>query len=214
MQFLSIFDLDHTLLRINTSYYFGRHLYGRNILSTTDMLYMAACYWRHKLLGWPVERVHQHIFKRFFAGRSLKEIESEVASFLDGQLNSLIYLPAAQRLQEAQHKGHYTVLLSSSPQFLVRPIADHFGFDRWEASVYAADPHLQLTHISRLIDGPKKADYVVALSRKLNIPLSRMIAYTDSAIDLPLLQLVGKPIAVNPDRHLRTICQQKGWETL
>src|SRR5439155_26338517 len=62
--------------------------------------------------------------------------------------------------------------------------------------------------------GPEKARRVAQLAGENDIDLDRSYAYSDSVNDLPLLELVGFPVAMNPDRALRQIARQRGWQRL
>lgn len=212
--FLSIFDLDHTLLRVNSSYFFGRFLYQQNQLPFFDMLYVLGCYALHKNGWFSISQVHHLIFHKIFKGRSLSTLQNFVSQFLHIHFEQMLYLPAVERLRMAISKGHHTVVLSSSPQFLVEPIALKLGATEWKSSYYEVNEEGLLNRISYLMEGSEKACYVNLLANKWGFPKEQMEAYSDSILDLPLLKIVGKPVGVLPDRALRKICEKRGWEII
>jgi HAD superfamily phosphoserine phosphatase-like hydrolase len=136
---LSFFDLDHTLITVNSSYCFGSYLHERRFISK---LYLYRClfdYMRHKWFGLSIENLHKKVFKHLFNGCSKDLIEQMAKAFVQERLPSLFYEPAVRRLRAAQKAGHYTIILSSSPDFIVAPLAEILMVDEWQASMYACD---------------------------------------------------------------------------
>lgn len=211
---ISIFDLDHTLLKVNSSYRFGNYLYRQKWISFSALTTCLANYAFHKLLGLSIEKTHRNIFKALFQDRSLFEIEQKVSLFLDQELENLLYQPAIRRLMQAQKKGEHIVILSSSPDFLVSAIADRLSVTDWKATSYSSNRQGYLENISKTLEGEDKAEYMDALAHQFNTPLSSMTFYSDSLLDLPALQKAGKAVGVMPDRRLKGICYKNGWEIL
>lgn len=211
---ISIFDLDHTLLRANSSYRFGNYLYRHQAMSFFTLLVCLANYACHKGLGLSVKRIHQNIFKVLFNGRALSEIQGYVADFLDKELDSLINPIVYERLTLAQKNGHHTIILSSSPDFLVSAIAERLSVLEWKGTEFSTNSHGYLSHIVQLMEGTDKALYIKNLVKKNPVSFLDITFYTDSSLDLPALKLAGKPIGVAPDKKLKKLCQKNGWEIL
>ncbi|CAF23965.1 MULTISPECIES: HAD family hydrolase [Candidatus Protochlamydia] len=211
---LCVFDLDHTLLTVNSSYRFGTYLYQQKFISFFTLSHCLFYYARHKFLGMSMQKLHEKIFQKLFKGLYLKELQKHVKNFLDLELIKLFYEPALQRLQEAKQRGDYTLILSASPDFLVQPIAEKLDVKNWRASVYAPDQEGKLEYLSSILDGLNKANYVVSLINQMQIDYTAITAYSDSYLDLPILELSGKAVGVVPDNYLRKICQERGWEIL
>lgn len=211
---LSVFDLDHTLLTINSSYHFGAYLYRQKFFSFPSLLASLFYYARHKLFGLSIQKLHQKTFQLLFKGVSIEDLQAYVTVFLEQQLTEKLYQPALQRLHEAQKRGDYTLILSSSPDFLVRPIAEWFGVDSWQATIYAVDDGGCLSHLASILEGQDKANYLAHLIREMGIHSSSVTVYSDSHLDLPILKMAGKAIGVVPDFYLKRICQEKGWEII
>lgn len=211
---LSVFDLDHTLLTVNSSYHFGVYLYRQNFFSFPSLLASLCYYAYHKLFGMSVQKLHKKTFQMLFKGVSAEELQKHAAVFLEEQLTKKFYKPALERLREAQEKGDYVLILSSSPDFLVKPIAEWLGVDAWQATIYAVDDCGRLSHLASILEGQDKADYLAHLIKKMNISSSSITAYSDSHLDLPVLKMAGKAIGVVPDFYLKRICQEKGWEII
>lgn len=173
-------------------------------------------YSRHRWLGMSIHDLHHQIFDSLFKGRTLSLIELYAAQFVRESLKGMIYLPAIKRLKEAQSRGDYVLILSSSPDFLVREIAHALGVNHWKATKYEAnnEGERKLMAISHVMEGLDKADVLINLSRDLELPHSAITVYSDSYLDLPILKMAGRAIAVKPDSRLKTICLQNGWEIL
>lgn len=211
---LNVFDLDHTLLKANSSYRFGAYLYRQRFFSWPVLAYCLSVYACHQLGMISIPSIHKKIFSLLFKGRAIEDIAYHVEQFLDQELKIMLYHPAIARLQEAQRNGYWTMILSSSPDFLVQPIAARLGVKEWKASLYRKDERGRLIEITEIIEGQGKADYVSFLIKQFNIPSSHVTVYSDSYLDLPLLKLAGNAIGVVPDKFLRRICLENGWEMI
>jgi haloacid dehalogenase-like hydrolase len=106
-------------------------------------------------------------------------------------------------------------LVSAAPSEIVEPLADHLGAHEALASVARVDQDGRYTgDVERYAYGPEKASLIRRVAAQNGIDLSASWAYTDSATDVPMLETVGHPVAVNPDRALRRIAQLRGWDTV
>ncbi|HSX04641.1 MAG TPA: HAD-IB family phosphatase [Rhabdochlamydiaceae bacterium] len=211
---LSAFDLDHTLTKGNSSFNFCHFLLKHKILSLSTVMDSSFCYFRHLFLGMSLTELHHAIFNRVLFGRSMHFLEDQVDRFLKEYLFSALYMPAVYRLRLAQHLGHYTVILSNSPSFLVKSVAEYFGVNEWKATEYALDEQHNLSRISIIMQGADKALHLNSLSKKLGIRREAITAYSDSYHDLDFLKASGTPIAVNPDKRLRAVSIQQKWSII
>jgi HAD superfamily hydrolase (TIGR01490 family) len=211
---VSIFDLDHTLFKANASFRFGVYLFNNQVITTSKMLILVAFYIFYKVQLLSMHGLHAKIFNVLFLGKSLSTFEKHARVFVDENFEALINPPVQEKLNLARSQGHYIAIFSSSPDFLVQLIANKFNVNFWRASSYKTDAHLCFSELSEILTGPVKAQYLISLVHAIGVNLSKCEAYSDSYEDLPLLELVGKPIAVNPDRKLYTVCVKKNWEMI
>lgn len=211
MNKLVIFDLDHTLLRINSSFHFGIYLLQQRVLPFRKMISLLSYYVLFKVGCIDLRQLHEKTFKQFFYGFSVATMEGHVRQFLQAKLTHFIYKPALHKLQEAQKAGFYIAILSSAPDFLVNSIAAQLGVKMWRATIYQKNGKNFFSQITHFMDGYQKAKTVLYMMNDLQICKENVTAYTDSYLDLPLLQMVGNPIAVNPDKRLKMLCQQNHW---
>ncbi len=211
---LAVFDLDRTLIKSNCSFDFCRYLVKQQVLPRVALLYACIYYVRHTFLKLSLERLHTQLFKRFLLGLSLELLEKHAARFVDDYLAKQIYLPAHSQLQLAHHLGHYTLIVSNSPSFLVERFARAMGVSGWRATEYAIDKERKLCHIASLMKGEEKAVCALKMAEDLKLAPSQITAYSDSMWDLPLLRAAGNPVAVNPDAKLRKWSRAHQWKIL
>jgi len=211
---LIVFDLDHTLLSVNTSYCYVKTLYRRGVLSLWLLMRAILLKCRFYSTTMTLERLHYLVFNRLLKGFSIEAIERHMDLFLEKLLPSALYLPAYQELTAAQKRGDYTVLLSSSPDFLVRRFAAYFGIDVWDATVYGIDKERCLCKIAKLMVGKQKERCLLEIQKRLGIPKKQVVVYTDSHDDLPLLMQAGEAVAVNPDRKLAKVAKELNWRVI
>ena len=211
---LTVFDLDRTIVTDNCSFDFCRYLIQKNVLPHSSLIFSLFYYIKHLFFGMSLFDLHHRIFENLLRGRSLETIEENVEPFLQNYLYSQVYPPVLSELRLAQHLGHYTLILSNSPSFLVEKIAQVLGVNEWRATQYAVDKERKLCHITSIMQGEEKASCVQEIAGKLSIQKEQITAYSDSFSDLPLLLAAGTPIVVNPDRKLRRFSEQHKWPIL
>lgn len=211
---ISIFDLDKTLLRVNSSFEYSKFLYRKKVFSFWALVFSFWCNFRHRFLGLSLEGLHETVFHTLVKGLSLQTFEKNVAEFLEDFLKWGIYPPAYQELLEVKAKGHYMVIISSSPSFLVAPLAAFFGVDAWGATEYRVDKDKLLCNIAILMEGAAKAAFAEKIRESLGSHKEDITVYTDSHLDLPLLLAGGTQVAVNPDRKLKRIAKRQNWRVI
>lgn len=211
---ISVFDLDHTLLKENSSFRFGLHLYQLNEISFFSLLYAVCCYGLHKAGPLSIQNLHQRTFNAFCKGSSLNRFKDRAVRFVEEHVSQMFYEPALQRLKEARDKGHRTILLSSSPDFLIASVAEYLNFDEWAATPYLVDQQQRFCALGPVLSGEAKKKYLDVVMQREGIARESVYAYTDSHLDLPLLEAAGHPVGVNPGPRLRSICQRRGWEII
>ncbi len=203
---LSIFDLDGTLITKNSSFTFGRWLFSKGKLPRSTVIANVTDYFLHRYFGLSIESIHRRAKERLLKSHSLEALTLFADSFVAETLPSLIDKKAKKRLEEARSQGHHLLLLSSSPSFIVKPIAEAFGITHW----YASDWKEPVS----ILDGEVKLQIAKYVAAELKTPERQIFAYSDSHLDLPLLNSVANPISVNPDAILRKISLKNNWEIL
>ena len=211
-QGISAFDLDNTLVTVNSSFLFSRYLHKEGVLSFSTQIHTALLYVRHRFLGLPLEALHHAAFAALLKGRRRQDLQKHAVAFVDSNFDRILYVPAVAALRQAQERGDYTVILSSSPCFLVEIFAQKFGVDAWHASQYVVDSEGVLRAPSDILDGTVKAGILLEKAQELGA--KDTAAYSDSHLDLPFLEAADSPVAVRPDRELTKICRKRGWKLI
>lgn len=214
MTSVSAFDLDHTLIRSNSSLLFYRYLIKKRVLHPFSLIRPLVYKYQYHLGILSLEQLHEKVFRRFLRGRSLQGIEHEVRGFLEADFYRHLYIPAFSHFRRAQHEGHHTVIISNAPSFLVEPIANYLGASEWYSSKYLIDDKGDLQKVGSILLGDGKATYLQKIMKKLKIRREKVTAYSDSTIDLPFLYAAGKAIVVNPGGKMRKISEEENWEVI
>src|SRR5512135_2763032 len=151
---------------------------------------------------------------RLCAGWSVRQVEEIVAEALHGLITPLVYGKALELIEDHHAAGREVVLVSSSGAEVVGPIGEMVGVDHVIATQMATADGRYTGEISFYAYGPHKAEAIRALATARGYDLADSHAYSDSATDLPMLEAVGHPTAVNPDRALRRLAVERRWPVL
>jgi HAD superfamily hydrolase (TIGR01490 family) len=134
---------------------------------------------------------------------------------VDSVLRPLVYPEALRLAQLHQAGGEPVYLVTTSLQEIVDPLAAACGLDGAIGSLGEVGPDGAFTgRVLRACHGTGKADAVRELAAEAGIDLASSTAYSDGHSDLPLLEAVGCPVAVNPDRELRRLAREREWPVL
>ncbi len=211
MRRVSIFDLDHTLVRGNSSFAFCVYLIFKREVPFFTLFYALIWYIRHRYFGMSLTELHHRVFARILKGRSLKKIENYIDTFVRQYLPRAVNLVVLSHLRRAQHLGDFTMILSNSPSFLVSKVASVLGVDDWKATQYSVDANSCLSHVDSVLQGEEKAACVQEIIKTFKIEKKHVTAYSDSHLDLPFLLAAGTPIVVGPDKKLKVFSQIHQW---
>ena len=132
---------------------------------------------------------------------------------LDEVLSPIIYAEALELIEEHRRAGRKTVIVSSSPIETVEPLGEYLGVDDVIATRPRIDAEGRYTgELEFYAYGAHKAEAIREMAVGEGIDLAASYAYSDSITDLPMLELVGHPVAVNPDRELARVAREREWE--
>jgi HAD superfamily hydrolase (TIGR01490 family) len=126
------------------------------------------------------------------------------------------HIAAAGERRVAEHKarGHVVALVSASTQYVVEPMAAYLGIEGQFVCTHLESEDGRLTGdvVPPICYGAGKVVWAERFATEYNVDLGSSYFYTDSISDLPLLERVGHPVAVNPDPRLRRLAAQRGWK--
>lgn len=141
------------------------------------------------------------------------EITEIVHEALVEVVEPIVYEEALDLIRAHQRDGHKVFIVSASPEEIVAPLAQYLGADEAIATRSELDEAGRYTgRTERYCYGPEKVAALSEVAERDGIDLSASHAYSDSATDLPMLEAVGHPVVVNPDRELLRIARAQGWE--
>jgi HAD superfamily hydrolase (TIGR01490 family) len=210
----AFFDVDNTVLRGASIFYFGHELYRRHFFGAGDLARMAWLQARYSTLGEKLE--HVAIIREralsFIAGRSVSEITAIGEHTYDAVMADRIWPGTYALALDHLAAGEQVWLVSATPIEMAQVIADRLGLTGALGTVAErVDGVYTGALVGEPLHGAVKADAVRALAEREGLDLAGCSAYSDSVHDVPLLELVGHPCAVNPDARLRAYARQRGW---
>jgi HAD superfamily hydrolase (TIGR01490 family) len=210
----AFFDLDKTLLRCNSGSKWMRFLRERGELSTWMMLRSVLWLAKYNLAVLDMETLASRLCADL-EGDSEPEMRDKAAIFWEREVRPAISELAQAALAEHRAKDHVLALLTSTTQFVAEPVAAHLGVEH----ILCTRLHVESDRFLGTCDRPTcygqgKVVYAERFAETHHIDLAQSYFYTDSYSDLPMLQKVGAPRVVNPDRRLRSHARHHGWPIL
>jgi HAD superfamily hydrolase (TIGR01490 family) len=146
-------------------------------------------------------------------GWQQSQVRRIVREALTDVVTPIIYAEALELIEEHRVAGRRVFIVSASPSEIVEPLADHLEVDEAIASQARIDDEGCYTgEMAFYAYGENKAVAMADVAEREGIDLTESWAYSDSATDLPMLEAVGHPVVVNPDRELARVARERGWE--
>jgi len=216
VQAAAFFDLDRTLIRRSSVLALAPSLRARGLISRTDLA--KSVFWQvlFVLRGASAERVRSAAEDgmSMLAGFSVAEMQQLVGDAMEPVLRPLVYAEPRRLVQRHRERGEKVYVVSATLQEIVEHIADDLGFDGAIGSTCEIVDGVYTGKSLRGAHGEGKAEALRELAVAQGLDLDASTAYSDSYTDVPFLEAVGFPVAVNPDRRLRRIARLRGWPTL
>jgi HAD superfamily hydrolase (TIGR01490 family) len=211
----AFFDLDKTVIARAALVAFSRPLHRAGYLSRWLVLRALYGHFVFQYFGADDERMAKmrESALRVTRGWHQATIQQLVEETLDEIVDPIVYAEALELIRAHQAAGRRVYLISASPEEIVAPLGRHLGIDATIATTCRLDDDGRYTgEVDLYAYGPFKAEAIRDEAERHGIDLDRSYAYSDSATDLPMMRLVGHPVAVNPDRELLKAAQAEGWE--
>ena len=208
------FDLDKTILATSSTWALGTPMRRSGLISSRALAHGLIAQIPYLLVGAGAQRsssLMEHL-ALMSAGISRRDLVEVVEGALTTAIEPAVYAEALDLIEGHRRAGHDVVVVSASISEMVTPIARLVGADRAVAThMEVGEDGLFTGRISRSMLHSEK---VVALREDAaahGIDPARCWAYSDSISDEPMLSAVGHPVAVNPDRDLRRLAQERDW---
>jgi len=211
----AFFDLDKTVIAKASMVAFGRPLYRGGLINRRTVLralYGQLVYLHLGASEQKLEKIRESLL-RLTRGWEQARVAEIVEEALEQIVDPIIYAEAADLIDLHRAAGRSVVLVSASPQEIVVPLGRYLGADATVSSRARVDETGRYTGTMEFYAyGQYKAEAMRALAEREGIDLSESYAYSDSYTDLPMLETVGHPVAVNPDRVLARFAREHGYE--
>jgi HAD superfamily hydrolase (TIGR01490 family) len=211
----AFFDLDKTVVARSSTLAFGRPLYREGLISPAVILKGAYAQLIYQLLGANEERMERSrvALLELTRGWEAERVQRLVRETLQEIIDPLIYQEALDLFDEHRRAGRALYLVSSSGVEVVRPLAEYLGVPHVIATEAGIDDEGRYDGtLSFYCYAEHKATAIRAEATARGIDLDESYAYSDSITDVPMLEAVGHPVAVNPDKELRAVAAERGWE--
>lgn len=210
----AFFDLDRTLISGASAFPFGVEAWRQGLATRSDIVKWGLAALSFLIAGDKGDGASMDIRGEFLArveGASVSDLDLIGQAILP-KLSSRVR-PESRKLVAMHHEaGRDTWIVSASPHNIVEPLAASLGMTGaigTEGEVVGGRFTGQLG--GPFIYGPGKAQAIEKLASDRGYDLDRSYAYSDSISDLPMMELVGHPVAVNPDSELAAIARERGW---
>jgi HAD superfamily hydrolase (TIGR01490 family) len=212
---VAFFDLDKTIIAKSSTLAFTRPMFRAGLLSGSTLAKAGIAQAYYQAFGADhdqLERVKNEL-SAMTRGWDRTEVEALVTETVDEVVTPLVYAEALAIMEEHRGSGRRVVVISASPEEIVRPLCRYLGIDDVIATRAAVDEEGRYTgELELYAYGPGKAEAMREMAVAEDIDLDASYAYSDSITDLPMLEAVGHPVVVNPDSALRAIAEERGWE--
>ena len=212
---LALFDLDNTLLSGDSDYEWGRFLVRKKLVD--EVAYEAAnvrFYEQYKQGVLDIYEFSAFSFKPL-SMRSMSELNELHKEFMQDVISPLMGNKAKALVDKHREAGHTLMIITATNSFITRPIANAFGID----NLLATEPKIVDGRYTTEVEGipcfhQGKVERLNDWLAKNNENLYGSYFYSDSHNDLPLLEKVTFPVAVDADEKLEQIAKQRSWKLI
>jgi len=215
---LALFDLDHTLLPIDSDYEWSRFLVRLGVLDGEAYERQNECFFRDYQAG----TLDIQAFLRFqlapLAAHPRETLDGWHARYMAEVVGPRILPPARELVDKHRRRGDLVALVTATNAFVTAPIARAFGIDHLVATgveeldgAFTGRSHGTPSFREGKID--RTEEWLAGQGHRLD-DFARTWFYSDSRNDLPLLERVTDPVATNPDAVLHAVAIERGWPVL
>ncbi len=210
----AFFDLDKTVISKSSSLALSRPMYRAGLVTRSQLFKGAYAQLVYMMLGADERRMDRakEGMLALTKGWHREEVEAVVREALENVVDPYIYQEALDLMELHRALGRRVFIVSSSPAEVVRPLAERLGADEVIATRPAIADGRYTGELEFYCYRDRKAEAIREVAAERGIDLAASYAYSDSITDLPLLEAVGNPVAVNPDRELRREAERRGWK--
>jgi len=211
----AFFDVDNTLIRGSTIYFLGRGMYQRGYFTKKDISRFVLANLRFRLTGKENKEEiarYQTAATDFIGGHNVKDIQTIAEQIYDEFVSPAMWQGTIDIAQSHIANGVEVYLVTAAPEDMATLIAKRLGLTGALGSKAEIKDGLYTGNMNgALLHGKEKAVAIRELAESKGFDLEDCFGYSDSHNDLPLLQCVGHPSAINPDALLGLRAMAEGW---
>jgi HAD superfamily hydrolase (TIGR01490 family) len=212
----AFFDLDKTIIAKSSALAFSKPFFNQGLLTRRAVLKNSYAQFLYLLSGADhdqMDRIRTHL-TNMCAGWDVEQVKSIVNETLHDIVTPLVFAEAADLIAAHKLCGRDVVVVSASGEEIVAPIARALGATHAMATRMVVEGGKYTGEVAFYCYGEGKVQAIRELAARERYPLEHCYAYSDSITDLPMLEVVGHPSVVNPDRSLRKEANERGWPVL
>jgi HAD superfamily hydrolase (TIGR01490 family) len=212
----AFFDLDKTIIAKSSTLAFSKPFFDQGLLNRRAVLKSSYAQFIFLLSGADhdqMDRMRTHL-TNMCTGWDVAQVKSIVNETLHDIMTPLVFAEAADLIAAHKLCGRDVVVVSASGEEIVAPIARALGATHAMATRMVAEDGKYTGEVAFYCYGEGKVQAIRELAAREGYPLEHCYAYSDSITDLPMLEAVGHPSVVNPDRGLRREATERGWPVL
>jgi HAD superfamily hydrolase (TIGR01490 family) len=212
----AFFDLDKTIIAKSSTLAFSKPFFDQGLLNRRAVLKSSYAQFIFLLSGADhdqMDRLRTHM-TNMCTGWDVAQVRSIVNETLHDIVTPLVFAEAADLIAAHKLCGRDVVVVSASGEEIVAPIARALGATHAMATRMVVEDGRYTGDVAFYCYGEGKLQAIRELAAREGYPLEHCYAYTDSITDLPMLEAVGHPSVVNPDRGLRKEATERGWPVL
>ena len=207
---LALFDMDKTLLSESSGTLYIKYLAKRRMITLGEFagVMLVSAQYSLNVLNFPKALAR---LSKYVKGGDAAATRQICDQWVEEDVLQYIAPNALARLREHEQRGDMAMLLSASTQFAVEPVARHLNIPYRCTELEVVNGKFTGDIVGDSCFGDGKRIWGERLAAERRVPLADVTFYTDSFSDHTLLDVVGHPIVINPDRKLRKYARVKGW---
>lgn len=209
----AFFDLDKTIIAKSSTLAFSKPFFSQGLINRRAVLKSSYAQFLFLMSGADhdqMDRMRSYI-TTMCTGWDVEQIKSIVGETLHDIVDPLVFAEAAELIADHKLCGRDVVVVSASGEEIVAPIARALGATHAMATRMVVQDGKYTGDIAFYCYGEGKVEAIRALAAREGYALEHCYAYSDSITDLPMLEAVGHPTVVNPDRALRKEAVAREW---
>jgi HAD superfamily hydrolase (TIGR01490 family) len=212
----AFFDLDKTIIAKSSTLAFSREFQAGGLISRGAVLRSAYAQFVYLVGGADHDQMEKmrHFMSQLCAGWDVETVKEIVGDTLHNIVDPLVYDEAVSLIEEHHLAGRDVIIVSTSGSEVVEPIGQMLGADKVVATRMEVRDGKYTGEIGFYAYAENKATAIRDLASRRGYDLTRSYAYSDSITDVAMLEEVGHPHAVNPDKDLRRVARDRGWPIL